>query len=453
MATSNAKLLHRLFRKTFGTGAYVDDNGHLNPKYVLTYMNYMRSEARPLMAKVVQRRSTQMSERIAKRYMGEPITQKAPEADRLVLDVDTNKPQIGGTVHIENKKFRARIWMSDEIQYNAVDEKRVFAETMNFVMERHAVDRELLLVNGNEAITGSGPWYELYRTNDGLVKLTEDANLIDGGAQLLDFDLLAELWETMPDFLKDAPGMQWIWSPSATMRLARFLQNMQTTVGNDALEKRIPRPYGIPYIECSAIPRTLSITGQAVDTAPEVISTRVGPYRLLSTAKNLKLNIDALGDVEVDLLDGGSSEDSYFARTICRLINDAVSGDGAYDATYAHVAVPLGNGGIKLTSPTDGSGGSVQVVAASGNDAKGVLGFSAATTSGANGATNDGVTKDGTIIWLVNPANIINTTLGDIKMDERWDEDADSTKFTIYGYGDTVIQEMDMVGRANNVRV
>jgi hypothetical protein len=452
--TNNAELIHRIIRKAFTTGQYVDGNGRLFPKYVNTYFNYLRSVSRPLMSAVTQHKSTQMFERISKRYLGAPITGAAPEAGVMTLGTDYpgNKPQIGGTVKIENKKVRVRLNIPDEVQYVDVSLQRAFAEIMDLVLTRHAVDMELLLVNGNEALVGTDPYTLLYQSNDGLEKLTRDANTVDAGGALLDFDLLAEMWETMPDFLKDAPGMLWVWNPSATMRLSRFLQNMMTVVGNDALRKVIPPPYGIPYLEASAIPRTLPITGQAVDTPPQVISTTTGPFQLSASARYITINIDGRGDVVVDL--SGGVENSYFARTVCEKIKTAFATDGNYGAAFKAVAKPTGMGGVMLTSPTAGSGGSVQVKNTASNDAKGVLGFAAATTTGGSGGSLTGVTQDGSFVWLVNPQNFGFSTLGsDIRIDERWEPDVDAVKFTIYAYNDIFVQEMDMVGRISNVRL
>lgn len=440
--------------------------GLLTPKMQAAFFEYFRDFKTPFLAAARRHTMTQITEDIDKLYIAEPITEAASENSAASFD---QEPLAGGTVRLTGVKTRSSWEMTNDVQHQVMEQSKLQAHIMDMMVRRFAMDLEMMAVQGDESIssTGAMPVEKVRRANNGWGVLTDSANIVDAGGDDLVYDHFHMALDKMPAHRLADPDLKWIWNPAVRRKLARYLSDRQDAVGTRALQGLIDGPLGIPYMEASSIPIDLTVTGLE-DATPAVLrSRRQGPFVIDATHKNLKLDINSVGALTIDLSAGlnlGVSSGPLHARELAKVINDALAASSSppYNvAAYKYVASADPDGFLVLTAPLTGASSTITVNPSSdpGNNADTRLGFlttntasgTSQTTTG--GASNSGVRKTGSFIWLANPQNFIYGVLAGTVIYSRFLEDYDKNRFVMYNWSDFQVEELDYICKVKNLVV
>lgn len=444
--------------------SFTTPGGKLTPKMQQAFFEYFRDVRLPLLGQARRHVMTQLTEDIDKIYLAEPITEAAPESNGLPAhDNGYNGAAFdqgvlaGGTVRMTAKKMRSSWQMSNDTKWSTLEQDRLMAHIMDMMVRRFALDLEIAAVQGDENAGTGSPLAKVRSINDGWGKLTDNAHIVSAGGYEPSYDLFHQAWHKIPDHRQGDPDLKWIWNPAVKMKLAQYLMTRRDAIGTAAAQGIVEGPLGIPYLEVSSVPKDQTITAMAVATPAEARSTRIGPFLVTASVKNLKLRLDAVAaDVTVDLstlLENGVSQGPVHARQVAKAINDALVADVNYGVAYKNVAKDDGTGRVLITGLVSGATGLIEFshTAAPANDATALIGFSTGNTAYVGKAAASGTRKTGTFIWLANPANFLYGVLEGTRIHSRFMEESDVNRFVMYNWADFQVEELDYVVKIKDV--
>lgn len=440
------------------SGDFTLPGGQLAPAQQEAFFQYLRDVRNPLLSMVRMRQMSQKTEDIEKMHLGEPITEAAAENSEALYDVE---PQFGQAVRVDAVKLRSSWEVTTDINWQQIEKAKIQATIMDNMARRAAADMELLAVQGDDGLTGTDRYEKLLKANDGWGVITEEAHLVDAKGSEPVYDLFSDAWLRMPDHLKGDPDLKWLWNPAVRVKLAKSLMGRQDAAGTNALQLKIDGPLGIPFVEASAIPRNKTISALAAATAAQLRSATSGPFYITSTAKNIKIGLNNITAITVDLstlLKNSVTKGPVHTREIAKKINDDLVADGGYGTAYANVARDDGDGFLLLTSPLKGattpdtSEIEINGGGAPSNSASTVVFNDAGTVTVAGEDAGAGKSKTGTFIWLVNPMNFIYGVLDRTRVHSFFKQEFDKTQVVMYNWTDYQVEELDAVVKITNVQ-
>ncbi len=438
---------------------FTSPGGYLSAKQQEAFFQYLRDERNPFLSQARLVRMPQKRMDTDKLHLGRPITRAATENTDVTYPSST---MAGRTVRLDAEKLQASWEQTRDIVIQNIEMAKLQQTIMDLMMRRYSVDMEILGFQGDTALTGTDEVSLLNKANDGWLKLSDGAHQVDAGGTGPHYDLFRDAYLKMPSHLVMDPGLKWIWNPAAKVRLASSLQNRPDSVGGNAMLGNITGPFGIGFIEASAIPRNLTITALTPASAAKLRSKVPGPYYITSALKNLKISVDGGAAKTVDLSAGlklSVAKGPLLAVDLAKVINDYLSGSSGYNsAVYANVASDDGDGFLVLTSPTTGASSAIIInessaPATNADVATGMVatGDAAETTSG--GAAGAGVSKSGSAILLANPQNLLYGVVEQVRVSSFYEQKSDKDQVVIYSWADFQIEEVDAIVKIKNVVV
>lgn len=440
------------------SGDFTLPGGELAPAQQEAFFQYLRDVSRPLLSIVRFRQMKQKTEDIEKMHLGEPITEAAAEDTAAPYDAE---PQFGQAVRLDAVKLRSSWEITTDVNWQQIEKSKIQATIMDAMSRRAAADMELLAVQGDTTISATDRYSNLLKANDGWGKLTDEAHIVDAKGSEPVYDLFSDAWLRLPDHFKGDPDLRWVWNPAVRVKLAKSLMGRQDIAGTNALQLKVDGPLGIPFVEASAVPRNKTITGLGSATSAELRSATTGPFYITSTAKNLKIGLDNIAPVTIDLstlLKNNVTKGPVHTREIAKKINDTLVADPNYGAKYANVARDDGDGFLLLVSPLKGattpdtSEIEINGGGAPANSASTLIFNNAGTITVTGDNAGSGKSKTGTFIWLVNPMNFIYGVLDRTRVHSFFAQANDKTQIVMYNWTDYQVEELDAVVKIVNVQ-
>ena len=414
--------------------------GQLQPEQQKKFLKFVRSSP-TLLSQVRFQQTNQTSGELDKLHIGEPITESAVE--NTEIDYTLGKKTKSTKLLFSTTKTKS--WWS--ITWETLEENIEKGNFDDLVMEmmamRIAQDFEELGVNGDDTIVGPTPQDKLRQINDGWNKLTDSAHIVDASSQTISKKIFREMMRRMPREYMSRPNQKWICSPTVKHDWMDLVADRETALGDSALEGRDTRPFGIPFLPVMAISDDLPITVGAVANAAQIIGNQQGPYEFTSTANQFGLDVDNDGLVEIIIPAG-----TVRAYDIAAAINTQYS--AVEGAAYTNIARTDAEGRVEIVSTTDGVASEIDITAGAANDAVAVFGFTVAVTVGAD---TGGTVLDGTFMWLTDPKNFIWVIHAGTRTASEYEKDFDRWEFVIYNKVDALVEELDAVVKAIDLRI
>lgn len=431
---------------------FTEPGGYLVPQQQQLFFQYIRDPGNPLLNSARLRQMVQKREDIDKMHLGRPVTRAATESGSVAFHAE---PQFGRTVRLSAEKLQASWERTRDIDIQQIEGPGLAATVMDALSKQFARDLENLAINGDSSISATDEVALLRKSNDGWLKLADEGAVISAAGAGPNYDLFEEAYLRLPSMHASDPGMKWLWNPAARIRLARSLQGRPDAVGAEALQGRVNGPMGIPFMDCGYFPRQLSVSSLAAATPAQLRSPVSGPFYVTSTAKNLKLTV-AGTTVTVDLstaLKNSVAKGPVTANEAAKVINAALVAS-ALGATYANAAKDDGDGYLLITGVATGA--ATHIIVNSGgapaNDASGIFGFTG-TEDVTGGDAASGVKKNGSVILLTNPMNLIYGVVGRARVSTFYQQITDTDQVVMYTWADFAIEETDALVKIKDVLV
>lgn len=419
--------------KTIQTTDFLN-GGLLDPKRQKKFITYIRDYGKLLpMVRFETLNQSQMT--IDKLYIGEPITHAVGENDNTAFLAQPATGQIG----IQTRKVKSSWNITTETLVNNIEQKGFEKTIMEGMTKRISTDIELLAIQGDTTTYAAvnTPFGRLLRRSNGWDVLTNGCHIVDCGGTTIRKGIFAEMIRSMPQQYLQDPELRWFVSKSLAIDWMDLLANRGTTLGDNALNGNSISPYGYPLTEVPLLPDNKPLrtwTG----TSAKVIGTVPDPFEIITgTNDTLLINVDGGGNVTVTLQPG-----VHRVSVIASMINSTMGLEGiASDDTH---------GRLVLQSPLRGAASSISIQGVA-NDAYDELGLTIGDTQGIDFGTQ-GVTDDGTFIWLANPKNFIAAMRGTTRIYSEFNKDFDRVETVVYNEVDFQIENEDAIVKAINIR-
>lgn len=380
----------------------------------------------------------QKKHHIDKLHIGEPITHSVDENSNEAYLAKPKTSQL----EIYTKKLKSSWNVTTETLVENIEKGNFEQTLMEGMSQRIGTDMELLAIQGDmtKYASDTTPKGLLLRRDDGWDKITDNAHIVDCGGSTIIKDIFAEMIRRMPQQYLADPELRWITSKTIEVDWTDTVAERATAMGDAAYSGKAPAPYGIPMLSIPLIPadKPLSLTAA---TSAQVLGTRQDVFEIKEGVNDkLKIDIDNAGagtGTEITLAAG-----VWHAGQIANMINAALGN--------APIASTDGFGRIKLQSLTTGTASEIDIQAIA-NDAYKTLGFTVGVINGTDDGTA-GTVNEGSFIWLANPKNFIYVLLNGTRVYSEFNKDYDRLETVVYNEMDVVVENLDAVVKAVNVR-
>jgi len=349
-------------------------------------------------------------------------------------------------------------------------------------LRRLGVDMADLALNGDEALAGTDRRTRLLKANNGWDKLTESANLVDAKGGFISRSLFSDMAKRMPRwFMENNPNLKWIFNTDIRQDWVDVLGGRPDAIGGAALGGQIVAPLGFQVIVEPMIPSDKALSIAEASTAA-VFGNIAGPFTFTALKFKMNLGVDVadqadaadpgatplvLVDFQKDSQAGDVVRTGTFTLTttqVAKIINQALLDDGNHGALFGFVAQPDPvHDFINLVSPTTGVASTVEVQDGVANNALDLLGVGIDNSRTAGVAdASVGATKihEGTNVYLTDPRNfawvVITSEPGassdGVRVYAEYNKDRDRVEFIVYYNSDALVENLQAVVKANNVR-
>lgn len=442
--TSNQELLEKaVTTSTFATA------GALNAEQQQQFVVLIRRYAR-LLNLVRFVRLTQQNAEIDKMHIGQPLTSGATEN---VGPGPYQAPKFNKVV-LAAKKVRTDWAVTTEAFQQNIEQNRFEDTLMEAIAERMATDLEMMAIQGDESLSGTDPFETLLKVNDGFDKLTDNAHIVDAGAQTIKKEMFKVAKQVMPKQFRADPGLRFMMNDNLHVD---WLDQLATGpgggnpgasgIGDGALRGVGIAPFGVPVEMIHLIPDDLAVSKGATAKPAFVQGTEGGPFEL-SAGADVAVTIDGNSpavDIELTAVDA-----TLDAVQVAATINAALEADGNHGTDYKNVVRVDSEGRLVFVSPTTGATSSVELAeGATSGDSLAALGLTAGATAGAGGSA--GALNNGTFMWLANPRNFIWAMLDGTRIFTEFNKDKDVVESVIYNHVDAQIENLDAVVKVSNI--
>jgi len=388
---------------------------------------------------------------IDKLWVGEPVTESVDEG----VDTGNLSRAKFQRITLVAKKVRSAWNITTEALQGNIEQNDFEQTIMDTMVERIATDLEMLFIQGDTTLTTNG----LLRRFDGILKLTDNAHVVDVKGDSISKGMFAAMKRAMPKQYKNDPALRWLIGDSLAVDWNDTVSDRGTMLGDAALQGAEMAPLGTSMTRVPLIPDDMPITINS-GKAAQVVGVKYGPFEISADNDTMILNIDGLGLVTVTLNHG-----TLNTTDVCKKINDTLVANVAYGIQYEAVATDNRMGQIRLESPTVGVASSIVLMpVAVASQAYTTLGFAAdpapadptvplapVTYSGVGSGTYT-TANEGSAIFLVNPKNFVWGILDGTRIFTEFNKNTDQIESIVYNQVDCAVENVDAVVKAVNIR-